>query len=52
MLTANYEYYRIRENLLLPIQIKLSKRPETFYGNVLNFLESQLNFRGFEKKLG
>ena len=52
-LSANYEYSRsIRENLLLPNQIKLSKKPERFCCNVLNFLESKLNFEGFEKKLG
>ena len=40
-----------RENLLLPIQIKLSKKPETFWCNVLNFFESKLKFEGFEKKI-
>ena len=38
MLTANCEYSRInRENLPLPIQIKLSKKPEMFAAFFLHF---------------
>ena len=45
MFTANYEYSRSnRENLPLPIQIKLSKKPSSFCVIFLPFLESTLNF--------
>ena len=51
MLTANYEYSRSnRENLPLPIQIKLSKKPEIFCCIFFAFLESTLNFQCSEKK--
>ena len=48
-LTANYEYSRNGENLLLPIQLQLSRKPKAFYCNFIVFLESTLNF---ETKLG
>ena len=52
MLTANYEYsLSNRENLPLPIQIKLSKKPYIFCCNVFAFLESTLNFQCSEKKM-
>ena len=45
-LTANYEYSRTnRENLPLPIQIKLSKKPSVFCSIFFVFLESTLNFQ-------
>ena len=47
MLTANYEHSRSnRENLPLPVQIKLSKKPQFFV-----FLESTLNFKSSETKV-
>ena len=50
MLTANCEYSRInRENLPLPIQIKLSKKPELF-AIFFAFLESRLNLQCSENK--
>ena len=61
-LTANFEYSRSnRENLPLPIQIKLSKNPSIFspffifyFFNVFffffDFLGSTLNFQCCEKK--
>ena len=51
-LTANYEYSRNGENLLLPIQLQLSRKPKAFYCNFIVFLESTLNFEHFETKLG
>ena len=46
-LTASYEYSRSnRENLPLPIQIKLSKKHKFFAA----FLESSLNFQCSKKK--
>ena len=51
-LTANYEYSRNGENLLLPIQLQLSRKPKAFYCNFIVFLESKLNFEHFETKLG
>ena len=51
-LTANYKYYRSnRENLPLPIQIQLSKKPKIFCCVVFAFLESTLHFQCFEKKM-
>ena len=45
-LTVNCEYSRsIRENLPLPIQMKLSKNPLIFCGIVLKCLESLWNFQ-------
>ena len=51
-LTANYEYSRSnRENLPLPIQIKLSKKPSIFCCIFFfAFLEFKLNFQCSEKK--
>ena len=50
MLTANCEYSRInRENLPLPIQIKLSKKPENFCCIFYAFLGFTLNFQCSEK---
>ena len=49
-LTGNYEYSRCnRENLPLPIQIKLSKGL-TFFVICLKFLGSTKNFECSEKK--
>ena len=49
---ANCEYSRInRQNLSLPIQIKLSKKPETFCEIFSAFFESTLNFDGSEAKM-
>ena len=51
MLTADYKYSRSnRENLPLPIQMQLSKKPKTFRRVFIAFLESTLNFEHFEKK--
>ena len=45
-LTANYEYSRSnRENLPLPIQMKLSEKPKNFCQFFIAFLESALNFQ-------
>ena len=50
-LTANYEYSRRnRENLQLPIQIKLSKKPSTFCRISFAFLEFTLDFLCSQKK--
>ena len=54
-LTADYKYSRSnRENLQLPIQMQLSKKPKTFllhfYCVFIAFLESKLKFEHFEKK--
>ena len=50
-LTVNYEYSRsIRENLPLPIHIKLSKKPLIFCGIVLKCLESIWNCQCSAKK--
>ena len=51
MLTANYEYSRSkRENWSLPIEFKLSKKPETFWVILLKFLESTWYFQGPKKE--
>ena len=51
-LTANYEYSRIdRENLALPNSGKISKKLSTFFAMIFKFLESELNFQCFEKKM-
>ena len=45
-LTASYEYSRSNiENLPLPIQFKLSKKPLILYGIFYVFFESTLNFQ-------
>ena len=50
-LTANCEYSRSnRENLLLPIQINLSKKPSTFCDIFLAFLVFTCNFKYCETK--
>ena len=50
-LTANYEYSRSKtDNLQLPVQMQLSKKPETFSQFFIVFLQSTLNFEHFEKK--
>ena len=50
MLTANYELSRSnRDNLPLPIQIKLPKKPKSFCGIFFNFLISKWNFQCSEK---
>ena len=52
MLTASYEYFRSnRDNLPLPIQIKLPKNPYTFGAIVVKFLEYTWNFHCSEKKV-
>ena len=52
MLTADYEYSSSnRENLPLPIQMQLSKKPnQTFCGIFIAFLETTLNFQHFIKE--
>ena len=51
-LTADYEYFLSnRENLQLPFQIKLSKNTTTFFGTLVAFLESTLNFQFSKKKM-
>ena len=50
-LTANYEYFRSnRENLHLPIEIKLYEKPETFLYTFFPFLSSKLNLPCSETK--
>ena len=50
-LIPNYEYSRInRENLQLPIQIKLFKKPWTFCSIVLAFLVCACKFQFLERK--
>ena len=50
-LVANYEYSCSNgENLPLPVQLQLSKKPKTFCCNVIAFFEPTLNFEHFEKK--
>ena len=50
-LPANYESFLInRENLVLPIQIKLSKKPEIFRCIFFAIFESTLNFQFSENK--
>ena len=44
------EYFRhARENLPLPVQVQLSKKPNTFCRFFIAFLESTCNFERFEK---
>ena len=51
-LTGNYEYSRSnRENLPLPIQIKLSKKPSIFSEIFFAISESTLNFQCSEKNM-
>ena len=51
-LAANCEYSRInRQNLLLPIQIKLSKKPEIFFQIFSAFFKSTLNLKRSEIKM-
>ena len=53
MLTANYEYFRSnRENLPLPIEIKLSKKPYIFCDICFAFSVSAWNFQCSERKYG
>ena len=50
MLTVD-EYSRSnRENLPLPIQMQLSKKPNVFCQFFIAFLKSKLNFEHFERK--
>ena len=50
MLTVD-EYSRSnRENLPLPIQMQLSKKPNAFCQFFIAFLKSKLNFEHFERK--
>ena len=52
MMTANYEFScSNRENLPLPIQINLSKKPSTFTCIFLGLFESKLSFQCSEKKM-
>ena len=37
-----------RDNLTIPIQMQLSKKPETFSDFYAAFLKSRLNFKDFE----
>ena len=51
ILNANYEYIQSnRENLHLPIEIKLSENPSKFLRDFLPFLSSKLNLPCSEKK--
>ena len=50
-MTENYkDFCSNRENLPLPIEIQLYKKPETFCGIVVAFLVSRCNFQCPEKK--
>ena len=50
-LTANYEYSRSNtDKLPLPVQMQVSKKPETFSTFFIGVLKSALNFEHFEKK--
>ena len=52
MLTGSYVYFwRNRENLPLPIRIKLSKNPKMLSCIYFGFLESTLNFQCSEIKV-
>ena len=52
MLSAGDKYSRHnRENLPLPIQIQLSKKPKTFCCFFIEFLECKLNVEHFEEQL-
>ena len=48
-MTDDYEYFlSYRENLLLPIQMHLSKKPKTFCSIFIALFESTLNFEHYE----
>ena len=50
-MTVNYEYSRsIRENLRLPIQLKLSQKLYTFYIIVVKYLQSISKVQSSPKK--
>ena len=50
-LTANYEYCRNNtDNLPLPVQKHLSGKVKIFFGFVIAFFKSALNFQHFGKK--
>ena len=50
-MTANYKYSRSNgESLQLPIQIKLSEKPSTFFDIFLPFFESTLNLQCLKRK--
>ena len=50
-MTADYEYFCSNsENLPLPIQMQLSKKPKTICAFFIAYLESTLNFEHFGKK--
>ena len=50
-MTADYKYSGSnRKNLLLPIQMQLSKKPKRFCSIFIAFLESTLNCQHFERK--
>ena len=51
-LTANYEYSRSNTDIsLLPVQMQLSEKLQTFSPFSIAFFESALNFKHFEKKM-
>ena len=50
-MTADYKYSGSnRKNLLLPIQMQLSKKPKKICSIFIAFLESTLNCQHFERK--
>ena len=50
MLSVNFKYsHSNRENLLIPIQMQLSKKPKILSQIFIAFLESALDFEHFEK---
>ena len=49
-MSADYEYFRSnRENIPLPIQMRISQKPKTNWCNLIAFLQSTLNLKHFEK---
>ena len=51
-LTVDEKHYVLnRDNLMQPIQIRLSKKEKTFLKFFLEFLKSILNFKHFPKKM-
>ena len=49
-MSADYEYFRSnRENLPLPIQMRISQKPKTNWCNLIAFFQSTLNLKHFEK---
>ena len=51
-MTTNYKYSRNnKDNLPVPVQMRLSGKLETFSGIFIAFFESALNFEHFAKEV-